>query len=142
MYQSPQAKWASIRGLADFSLFVFWPGWLLGNHLFLVPAVMQSYHFLRKIHEVNDFCFLAALLPHTQEMVFYKSGLFGEIREIKVFISDLERIPFEVYKDPWVARPNMYETNMIFRDIKTQESFVFDRRGLWNKETLDHPLLN
>ena len=31
---------------------------------------------------------------------------------------------------------------MIFKDSYSGEVFVFDKEGIWNKDTLEHPLLN
>ena len=35
----------------------------------------------------------------------------------------------------------MFDSQMVFRDSTTDEYFVFDARGVWNKEALEHPLL-
>lgn len=37
---------------------------------------------------------------------------------------------------------NMFDQNMVFRDMETKEVFVFDRNGLWNEDTLNHKLIN
>jgi len=36
---------------------------------------------------------------------------------------------------------NMFDDNMVFRDSQSQELFVFDKQGMWNENTLKHPLL-
>lgn len=36
---------------------------------------------------------------------------------------------------------NMFDPNMVFRDMETKEIFVFDRNGIWNEDTLNHKLL-
>ena len=37
---------------------------------------------------------------------------------------------------------NMFDSNMVFRDMETKEVFVFDKNGIWNKEALNHKLIN
>ena len=37
---------------------------------------------------------------------------------------------------------NMFDSDMLFRDMETQEVFVFDRDGIWNKDAVEHPLIN
>lgn len=42
----------------------------------------------------------------------------------------------------WNVHYNTVDVNLIFRDRTTQELFVFDRNGLWDRDTLEHELLN
>lgn len=37
---------------------------------------------------------------------------------------------------------NLFDKNMIFRDMSNDEIFVFDKQGQWNLDTLNHPLIN
>ena len=36
----------------------------------------------------------------------------------------------------------MFDSDMLFRDMETQEVFVFDRDGIWNKDAVEHQLIN
>ena len=36
----------------------------------------------------------------------------------------------------------MFDPDFVWRDASTGEQFVFDKNGFWNKEALEHPLLN
>lgn len=36
---------------------------------------------------------------------------------------------------------NLFDSNMIFRDMETKEIFVFDVNGVWNEDTLSHKLI-
>ena len=37
---------------------------------------------------------------------------------------------------------NVFDSNMVFRDSETRHVFVFDKDGIWNREAVDHPLIN
>lgn len=39
----------------------------------------------------------------------------------------------------WLA--NIFDKNLIFRDMETKEIFVFDGNGIWNEDTLKHKLI-
>jgi hypothetical protein len=44
------------------------------------------------------FTFHAELLPHTEQIVFHKAGVYGQVRRIIVDIKNLEKIDAEILK--------------------------------------------
>ena len=88
------------------------------------------------------FCWHAELLPHTEQVVFHKSNLFGSIDRRYVSIHNLEKIDAADVQSPLMWDINMFDPDLCFRDASTGEQFVFDKQGFWNKEALEHPLLN
>ena len=36
---------------------------------------------------------------------------------------------------------NMFDPDLIFRDMESKEIFVFDKNGIWNEDALNHKLL-
>jgi hypothetical protein len=74
-------------------------------------------------------------------VVFHKAGFFGKIKRTVVDIKNLEKIDAEVINNPMLWTYDMFDPNLIFRDMESKEVFLFDRRGIWNEETLKHKLL-
>ena len=75
-------------------------------------------------------------------MVFQKSFLFGDTSKHVVDIKDLEKVDAEAIENKLMWVSNVFDQNLVFRDMATGELFVFDRNGMWNEDTLNHPLLN
>ena len=82
------------------------------------------------------------MLPHTKQVVFQKSFLFGGTQKYIVDIKDLEKVDAEAIENKLMWLGNMFDQDLVFRDMATGELFVFDRNGFWNEDTLNHPLLN
>jgi hypothetical protein len=67
--------------------------------------------------------------------------LFGQVERHFVDVKNLEKIPMEAIPNKLMWTGNMFDQQMIFRDMETQEIFIFDKQGIWNEEALKHPLL-
>ena len=85
----------------------------------------------------------ADLLPHTEQVVFTKTGLFGGIRRQIVDIKNLAKItPDEVpYSESMFKRIN-FDQNFVWKDSESGNIYIFDRRGIWNEDGINHPLIN
>jgi len=81
-------------------------------------------------------------LPHTEQVVFYKSFLFGGYSKFIVDIKDLEKVEADAIENKLMWMGNVFDQNLVFRDSATGELFVFDRDGQWNEDALNHQLLN
>lgn len=90
---------------------------------------------------MRHFCWHAELLPHTEQVVFHKTTLFGAVERYFVNIRDLEKIDSSQVTADLMWEINMFDPDLVFRCAASQEIFVFDKNGHWNKDTLEHPLL-
>ena len=111
------------------------------SQLLLVPFLVASLSLPRKIAIVKYFTFHAELLPHTEQVVFHKADLFGNVRRITVDINNLERIDADIVPSKMLWAVNMFDSNMVFRDMEKKEMFVFDVNGIWNEDALKHKFL-
>lgn len=82
------------------------------------------------------------MMPHTEQVTFLKTKPFGGIDRFVVDIKDLEKVEADAVGNSLMWFSNMFDQNMVFRDMQSGEVFVFDKDGIWNEETLNHPLLN
>ena len=123
--------------------FVFAAGGLVlgASSLLIVPFLVASLSLPRKLAVLNYFTFHAELLPHSEQVVFHKGDLFGRVRRVIVDIKNLEKVDAEIIPSKIMWGINMFDQNMVFRDMETREVFVFDANGLWNEDTLKHKLL-
>ena len=143
LYKSPEAKNVVIRQLTDYTALGFLLAWLSGVNPFIVmPLFYVTIQMPRKISTMKFFTWHAELLPHTEQVVLSKVSLFGQIERHYVDIRNLEKIDSDQISAPLMWEINMFDADLCFRDASTGEQFVFDRQGFWNKEALDHPLLN
>lgn len=96
LYKSDQAN-ALIRWrLMDYFLAISTMIWLTGYSTFLiVPVVVATLSFPRKLSAVTYFTYHAELLPHTEQVVFHKSWFFGKVKRSYVDIKNLEKIDAE-----------------------------------------------
>lgn len=116
--------------------------WLSGaSHLILVPLLVASLSLPRKLAIVHYFTFHAELLPHTEQVVFHKADLFGRVKRVIVDIKNLEKIDADIVPSKLLWGVNMFDSNMVFRDMESREIFVFDNNGIWNEDVLQHKLL-
>lgn len=81
-------------------------------------------------------------MPHSEQVVFHKSFLFGGFHKFVVDIKDLEKVETDAIENKLMWMGNVFDQNLVFRDAATNEMFVFDRDGIWNEDTLNHQLLN
>jgi hypothetical protein len=107
-----------------------------------MPFLYACVSLPRKYAMMHFATYHAELLPHTEQIVFHKAHFFGRQRRVYVDIANLEKIEPEVVPSPLLWQMNMYEQEMIFRDMATKEIFVFDKDGVWNADTLAHKLIN
>lgn len=77
-------------GLTTFGL------WITGGHtLAFMPFIYYLLQAPSNFPAVVHFTLHAELLPHTEQVVFHKSGLFGTARRIFVDIKNLEKVEAE-----------------------------------------------
>jgi hypothetical protein len=116
--------------------------WISGiSQLILVPLLVASLSLPRKLAVLNYFTFHAELLPHTEQVVFHKADNFGNVRRIIVDIKNLEKIDADIVPSKMLWAVNMFDQNLVFRDMESKEVFVFDANGIWNEDALKHKLL-
>lgn len=143
LYKSDQAEFFVKGRFVDYFLLFTFTGFITGHNYFLImPFLYGCVSLPRKYAMMHFATYHAELLPHTEQVVFHKAHFFGKQRRIFVDIANLEKIQPEVVPSPLLWQMNMYEQEMIFRDMATKEIFVFDKDGVWNTDTLAHKLIN
>ena len=142
LYQSRQAKWAVRWSYADWSIVFTFAAWASGHHLALLPMLMFAGMGPRRWVQQQHFTWHAEMLPHTEQVVFQKTRHFGGTAKFVVDIKDLEKVDADAIGNNLMWWSPVFDQTMIFRDMQSQEMFVFDKDGIWNEDTLNHPLLN
>jgi hypothetical protein len=144
LYHSKEGSFTSLVGAIDWVMLGLWGGWLfLPNASYLLlPALIQLCFLPRRWATLKYFCWHARLHPDEEEVWLIRSTLGGLNVIYKVPVEDLER----VQRDDRVVNPifwdiNKFDDNLIFRDKASGEIFVFDKTGVWNEDTLKHPLI-
>ena len=127
LYQSRQADWAVTWGYADWTVLGSFAAWLGGVHYALLPMLISFALVPRRWTQQTYFCWHAEMLPHTEQVVFQKSFLFGGTQKFVVDIKDLEKVDAEIIKNKLMWTGNMFDQNLVFRDMSTGEVFVFDK---------------
>ena len=142
LYKSSQADAAVFARFMDYVFVGCLGGFFTGvsNFLFL-PIFVHACTIPRKFAGMRHFTYHAELLPHTEQVVFHKVTLFGQAIRHYVDIRNLERVDASRVNSKLIWDVNFFDSQMIFRDTTTTEMFVFDARGIWNQEALEHPLL-
>ena len=88
------------------------------------------------------------LIPETEQLHILKLGFMGLPYSRVIDIKNLEKIDFTlddsyayrwIKSSIWAPRENR---QLVYRNIDTREIFTFAHRGTWNKEGLEHELLN
>lgn len=64
--------------------------------------------------------------------MFHKGDLFGKVKRVIVDIKNLEKIDADLVPSKLLWGVNMFDQNMVFRDMESKEVFVFDVNGIWN----------
>ena len=141
LYKSPDARYMAARHDSDYAWLGFGLWFLSGNFLAVMPMIVFTVQMPRKLTAMCYFCWHAELLPHTEQVVFHKSGMFGGVERHISDIQNLEKIDSDQLSAPLMWMINMYDPDLIFRDSVSREIFVFDKNGHWNAEALEHPLL-
>ncbi len=67
--------------------------------------------------------------------------MYGNIRRIIVDIKNLEKIDADIVPSKMLWAVNMFDSELVFRDMESKEVFVFDVNGIWNEDALKHKLL-
>lgn len=128
--------------ITDYFVLGCGAGFVTGVSSFLfLPLVYTLLSTPRKMAALRFFTFHAELLPHTEQVVFHKAGLFGDVVRHYVDIRNLEKIDASRVPSALMWDANVYDAELVFRCQESQEMFVFDKRGIWNKQALEHPLL-
>ena len=87
----------------------------------------------------------AELSPQTEEFVYQKIGLFGNIKTYRVRISDLEATNLsDLYGEDNSSEKSvrgLANRDVAFRIKSTNEHLLFDKNGIWSEEGINHPLL-
>jgi len=122
------------------SLFGLWALFPAADYM-LLPMLTSLAFWPRRLVQQRYFTWHAELLPHTEQVVFHKSFLFGQVNKHIVEIKNLEKVSSEVISNPLMWTGNLFDDGMVFQDRSTREVFVFDKQGIWNEDALKHPLL-
>ena len=142
LYKSSEARYVAMRQLSDYAAVGFTLGFLSGYNPFMImPAFLLGIQLPRKLSTMKFFTWHAELLPHSEQVVFHKTTLFGAVDRHYVDIRNLEKVDSNMVDAPLMWQINMYDPELCFRDASNGELFVFDKNGHWNKEALEHPLL-
>lgn len=142
LYKSDQADYVLKSRVIDYLVFGSFFGMITGiSHFLALPLFAASLSLPRKWSAMRYFTFHAELLPHTEQIVFHKSTLFGEIDRHFVDIRNLEKIDASEVPNTLLFSINTFDSQFVWRDAETNEVFVFDTDGIWNAEALEHPLL-
>jgi hypothetical protein len=142
LYKSDQADAVLRARVMDYFFLLSFGGWVGGLHpLLILPFLVGCLSLPRKLAIMNYFVFHAELLPHTEQVVFHKGDFFGNVRRVIVDVKNLEKIDADVVPNKMMWAVNMFDQNLVFRDMETKEVFVFDANGIWNEDTLKHKLL-
>ena len=143
LYKSHQADYFVKHRITDYFAFGALAGLITGVSPFLfIPTFLALTRVPRYLGGIHYFTFHAELLPHTEQVVFHKANVFGSIERHFVNIHALEKVDADHVKSSILWDIFMFDKQMIWRCAESQEVFVFDRDGVWNKEALEHPLLN
>ena len=98
------------------------------------------YEFSRRLVTRMD------LLPHLESVSVQRIGLFGHVYNKIYRTQDLEYVRYEDVFDSenyfYSIIGHAFNRDLIFRDKQTGDYLLFDVKGYWDKEGLEHPLLN
>ena len=93
LYKSPAAQYVAQRQLTDYALVGFGAAFFMGVSPFLfLPAALMAIQMPRKLNTMQHFCWHAELLPHSEQVVFHKTNLFGTSQRFYVDINSLEKV--------------------------------------------------
>ena len=142
LYKSPMARYAARRQLTDYAFIGFGLGFMGGvSSFWFLPFALMAIQVPRKLNTMTHFCWHAELLPHTEQVVFHKTSMFGKTERFYADIRNLEKIDSTEVVAPLMWEINTFDPELCFRDTVSREIFVFDKEGFWNKDALEHPLL-
>ena len=143
LYKSREVQFAGVERFSDYLALGLMGGFFVGSQwVMILPLIVWSFRMPRQLLHSYYFTYHAELLPHTEQVVFHKTTLFGQIERHYVDIGNLEKIDAEELDQELLWGINRFDDQLVFRDSLTREVYVFDKGGIWNKDTLSHPLIN
>lgn len=87
-----------------------------GKFWYGVPLFMIGCLAPRRIAILKYYTFHAELMPHTEQVVFLKANIFGQIQQHMVDIKNLEKIDVSEVTNQLMFVMNIFDSKMIFRD--------------------------
>ena len=142
LYKSKEVNYAGAERFSDYLALGLLGGFFANQWIFILPLTVWSFRMPRQLLHSKYFTYHAELLPHTEQVVFHKTTMFGQINRTYVNVGDLEKIDAEEIDAELLWAINRFDDQLVFRDVLSREVFVFDKAGIWNKDTLAHPLIN
>lgn len=142
LYQSANARHALKVGYGDTVTLFYLLGYLFAHNIFLLPTLISCFFIPKRNYINRHFTWHAELLPQTEQVIFHKTGPFGILMKYYVDIKNLEKTtPEEIGGQQGLFKINLFDNEIIFRDKTNGEVFVFEKKGIWNKDAVEHPLL-
>jgi hypothetical protein len=84
-------------GYSDFLIIALWGSYAVSNKAFLLlPSLVSTLFVPRRWTQQRYFCWHAELIPHTEQVVFHKTMLFGHVERHFVDVKNLEKVPAEI----------------------------------------------
>ena len=82
----------------DYFYASLWGMWLFvpGHNFLAYPIFIYTMLYPRYAFFTRHWTFRAELLPHTEQVVFYRAWFFGSVRKEIVDIKDLKKVEPEV----------------------------------------------
>jgi hypothetical protein len=144
LYKTIDAHFMAMHGWIDMTIMGLCGIMLLQGKFFCMMPISYLFYqqWLHRWPKNSHFVIQAELLPHSEQVVFTKIGMFGRSIKQIVEINHLERVEADTMPHPHIFLSNQMDPEMVFRCMDSNSFFVFDKNGVWNKETLEHPLLN
>lgn len=85
------------------------------------------------------------LLPHIESVSILKVGNFGQVYNEIVRVQDLEKISrdqdYSTANTVYHFNRNWIDWDMTFINKKSGERYMFEERGLWDWQGVNHPLI-
>jgi len=88
---------------------------MCGVKIAFLPFLVSCALVPRRWAQQRHFTWHAELLPHTEQVVFHKSFLFGQVDKIFVDIKNLEKCGPEAINTPLMWQGNLFDEDMVFR---------------------------
>jgi hypothetical protein len=145
LYKAMQGSFFLSTRLQDYaalSLLIY--GTFISNFpLMWLPCVVYAMDVPRFLNQTSMFVIRADLIPHTEQVVFTKATMFGNIARSIVDIKNLNKISHEdVVGGDSLFKYSSVDNEFVWKCSETQEIFIFDARGIWSEEGINHPLIN
>lgn len=145
LYQSPSTPtWIGNRITDYAALGCLVYGTMIATYpLMWLPALIYG----TEVPRIYMWCKLvthrADLLPHTEQVVFTKIGLFGSLRRVVVDVKNLSKVNADSVPDAGrMFRRNDLDSRFVWKDNESGEYFLFVNDGVWSEEGISHPLIN